>query len=334
MSESNSDNGPSVAQRTTEAIVPEYAYEILDTPELRARYITYTDELIRTMTEDRIDTAIFLDKSARPVAWLVEELWDQLVPPHDEQGRPYVRPEIKFLNIDREQWGAVVGRSEDQGVDVHKIPTERIEELRGLFAPVKAKTQGRSLLEGKRVLIVDEVRVSGDTLAIAEQVIKRAFPEAASIRGVHWMDGQVKINPRTGVKMNTQLPVWYSDRKVTGRLVADRDTTKSMSSPSYRQQLGRYWLSTPFRGQHDERGLRLKAEVAQLAHDMKKHRLPYMPSPLWHDSGPDTIDNRIPRLNGGMQVDQYIQLRRKYPQLENFVGAFAVLNTEQPLVEN
>ena len=52
-------------------------YRILLTPGQRAEFIHYTDGLIQEMTEQRTDVAIFLDKSARPVAWMVNELWDQ-----------------------------------------------------------------------------------------------------------------------------------------------------------------------------------------------------------------------------------------------------------------
>jgi len=298
-------------------------YSILDSPELRAQYISLTDEVIRNMVENHIDTTIFIDKSARPVAWLVDQLWDQLVPPSDEHGEPYKKPAFKFLNIDREQWGAIVGRSEADGIDINSLPKERIDELHALFEPVEGVEEGRPLLENKRILIVDEVSVSGDTLDIAERIISKAFPEAASVQGMHWMHGHVKTDPRSGVKTNTQLPVWYSDRRTTGRLVANRDSTKSSQSPSERQRVGRYWLSATFR-EPDTLGLQLKKEIVQLTEDLRRHQIPYMPSTLWGEEGPETIDDRIVRINGGIAVEDYIQLRRENLSVEQFIGAFAV----------
>src|SRR3954469_6875014 len=89
-------------------------YNILNSPEIRIKYLTLTDELIRRMSEQRTDVAIFLDKSARPVEWLVRELWDELAPTDPDTGKTVPKPEMKFLNIDREQWGPFVGRSEEK----------------------------------------------------------------------------------------------------------------------------------------------------------------------------------------------------------------------------
>jgi len=49
-----------------------------------------------------------------------------------------------------------------------------------------------------------------------------------------------------------------------------------------------------------------------------------MPSTLWGEEGPETIDDRIVRINGGIAVKDYIQLRRENPSVQQFIGAFAV----------
>lgn len=276
------------------------------------------------MVEQGTEVAIFLDKSARPVGWMVNELWDQLAPATGPDGEPTKKPQIKFLNIDREQWGAITGRSEDKGglISAEKIPSERIDELRELYQPIvgQSKHGEVSLLTDKKVLIIDEVRQSGDTLRMAEAVLKRAFPDAAEIKGTYWMQSTSTRDPRSGATIGGEVPVWYSDREVTGRLVANRDVTKSRNSNSRAQRLGQWWLSTTFRSGPDLKGRQLRKEARWLAEDLREHELPYMPSTSWSDSY-DAIEDRIERLNG-MTFEDYLALRRGSRDLESFVQNF------------
>lgn len=286
-------------------------YQILDAPELRAEYITLTDKLIQELIAKETDIAIYLDKSARPVAWMVNELWDRLAP-RDAEGNVPKKPQTKFLNIDREQWGAIVGRSEDiGGIDVGRLPSKRLQELQATYAPIKghSKPGDVSLLTNKNVMVIDEVSVSGDTLNISRAILKEAFPDAAKIEAEYWMSGYVKTEPRTGVRKNTKLPVWYSDTRVTGRLVGNRDTSKSAQSNSKRQRDGMYWLSTPFRGFRDVDGLQLKAEVKALVADLETHRMLYRPASGWGD---EELETRMQRING-ISVDEYVHLIKMAP---------------------
>lgn len=312
-----------VSTETTETFeARDRDYEVLNSPELRAKYLQLTDELICKMVENGTDVAIFLDKSARPVAWMVNKLWDQLAPKTDNEGNPVQKPEIKFLNIDREQWGAMLGRSEDKtgGINVDRLEPTRAEELRDLYAPINgySNASDESLLTGKNVMIIDEVRQSGDTLAMSEGIIKKVFPDAKSIEGVYWMFGTSRRD-KSGNKIGTEVPVWYSDRETTGRLVANRDTNKSDNSNSSRQRVGRYWLSTPFR-EPDTKGLQLKKEVAWLADDLRDHKLIYMPAPSWPESI-DPVENRIERING-ITIEEYVTLRREARDNEEFVQLY------------
>jgi hypoxanthine phosphoribosyltransferase len=274
-------------------------YQILNTPELRTKYLTLTDDLICKMAEQQTEVAVYLDKSARPVAWMVHAFWDQLAPQNEDGSTPS-EPKIKFLNIDREQWSAVTGRTEDDNLDVKAIPRQRIDELRkvlavkGVHIDENKPHNGPSELDGKRVMVIDEVSVSGDTLRLAEGVLRRAFPNTASQKGEYWMQGRVKTDRRTSVARNTELPIWYSDKVTTGRGVADRDTTKSQQSNSVRQRIGGYWLSTNFR-EPDEKGLQLRKEIDQMAEDLKVHDMVYKPSIYWPR---EPRMKRVERLNG------------------------------------
>lgn len=286
-------------------------YEILYSPEIRAEYLTLTDRLISRIVEKNTDVAIFLDKSARPVAWLMDELWDTLAPIDRDTGMPIEKPGIKFLNIDREQWGAIVGRSEEKegGINIDLLPEERLRELRNLYAPIAgvSKKSDVSLLTDKNVLVIDEVKMSGDTLVMSEEILRKAFPDANDIDGFYWMYGNVQRDQKSAANIGTKLPVWYSDTVVTGRLVGNRDTTKSNKSNSSRQRVGRYWLSAPFR-ESDEQGRKLKQEVKQLADDLREHRMIYKPSPEWSESV-EPIESRINRING-IALAEYVKLRQ------------------------
>ena len=85
-------------------------YQILNDPDLRERYVYNTERLIGRIIAHETDEVVFLDKSARPVAWMVRSLWPLLG--IDEEGKHIPVPEMRFVNIDREQWQSIVGRSE------------------------------------------------------------------------------------------------------------------------------------------------------------------------------------------------------------------------------
>jgi hypothetical protein len=295
-------------------------YRILLTPGQRAEFIHYTDGLIQEMTEQRTDVAIFLDKSARPVAWMVNELWDQLRP-HLPNGEILPRPKIKFLNIDKEQWEDTIGRKETSGINADLLPQKAVDSLRSIYKSIEPNDSEETMLSGKRVLIVDEVNVTGNTLEMAEKMLKRIFPDAKEIKGYHWMNGKIIVDQNSGVSLNSAQPPWYQ-RRESGRLILNRDQELSLGAKSSRQKIGGLWLS---RGRNEARepgmeidkdgpdheGLELKADIKLLADDFRKGNLPYVPSSLWDDDT-ESIDSRISRMMNGMTVEEYAKLRDDY----------------------
>ena len=78
---------------------------------LRVQYVYLTDLVVGRVHDGGFDTLLFLDKSARPVAWLFRALWPLLRPSFTETGiceGPVPPPIIRFLNIDRMHWIDVV----------------------------------------------------------------------------------------------------------------------------------------------------------------------------------------------------------------------------------
>ena len=200
------------------------SYSILEPASLRSRYATLTDALIyRLEGHDGWipDYVVCLDKSGRPVAWLARALWPILArtPGTDfTQARVPPMPQFRFVNIDREQWWSYTGGSEFGVIDVSKVPEQAIAALRRVFLPQADSVA--AWLDGRRVLIVDEVKNTGDTLQIARGLFARAFP-TADVRTTHWMDPG-STRDRSGMRRTSEVPVWYRADIWQGRLVGNR----------------------------------------------------------------------------------------------------------------
>lgn len=197
---------------------------------VRVQYLHLTDRLVATATSGGFDRLVFLDKSARPVAWLLRDTWALLAPSYDAPAAaaPMV-PVCSFLNIDRLQWRAQMDPECVGQFDAAHVPDEPIVGLNRCFRP--DRRQPRTWLDGERVLVVDEVRVSGDTGTIAELLLSRAFPHA-TFTAYQWMTP--KLVTRSQGRYNNQLPVWYREDTVFGRGIGDRDPAASLADPTVR----------------------------------------------------------------------------------------------------
>lgn len=187
----------------------------------------------------RPDHIIYLDKSARPVSWLVNTFWedfsDQKRPPHS------------YLNIDRLPWLRATGVNVDKngyvkrpngalerasGVDFDpdKLPPDTFAKIRGLYLPNGVEAEDPELimntpstLDGKNILIVDEVGNSGATLSIAKKLIERAFPEAKDVRGTYFWPSSYKFSPDHKEGHLLSVPVWYDTHYPGGRGISGVD---------------------------------------------------------------------------------------------------------------
>lgn len=275
--------------------------------QLRMEYIQLTDRLIYEITKggavvDKAtgvetvrpyDTVIFLDKSARPVAWLMKELWPKLAA--DADGVVADMPAINFLNIDREQWVNTVDPNGSGYMDISKVDDTIVRSLRSIFIKPGDKADGLvedidtapASLDGKNIMVVDEVLSTGRTLDIAKKFLLRAFP-TATVTGMYWMKGIATLNSGLS-RGNADLPVWYKRNLITGRGVGDRNSYSS-SSENITQRLGRWFLSSRFE-KPDETSLQLREELKQLA------RHPDVPLRPSIDRDDDDYDERLARYN-------------------------------------
>lgn len=292
-----------------EAPEKQFEYQILNDPELRYKYVRLTEGLIARSLANDIDSMVFLDKSARPVAWLMRALWPTLgFKEFDASGKPIIAPmpEAKFANIDREQWAHVMGRSEvreGQGLTLENVHPDTIDSLTGLFAQKNmdaddyiAKDEA-TLFDDKNVLIVDEVSASGDTLRMAAALFGRAFQNANSIEEAHWMTPEKKYDKRSGGTRNAELPVWYKRDDPYGRLVGDRDDLHSSHSPSMRQRRGAMFLSGRL-PQEDAKGKQLREEMYQLGRDVASGEMPVKFNTRYRPDDDEFMDNFMLQVNG------------------------------------
>lgn len=215
-----------------------------------SQYATQTANLIATLdgtsteyVEDPElpipDHVIYLDKSARPVSWLVNTFWSTLSDKKE-------RPESSYLNIDRQPWfrrsGVELdlnGYSTNAEGDYHRnsfsdfrpknIPPEDFARIRALYLPDGITDEDPatimntpSNLDGKNILIVDEVKRSGATLEIAKWLISHAFPDA-KVRGAYFWESGSKTSPDGRETQMLSVPIWYDSSTSIGRGTGDID---------------------------------------------------------------------------------------------------------------
>jgi len=270
---------------------------------LRVQYLHLTDRLVNTVVEGHFDRVIFLDKSARPVCWLMRLAWPVLSPTIDG-GRASptpVMPLCSFLNIDRLQWRSIMDPSGTGMFDADQIPEEPIIGLRDAFRP--HDSSAFTWVDGQRVLVVDEVRVSGDTAAIAASILGRSFPNAHFVPS-QWMTPRL-VTRSGGNRYNNQLPVWYRDDTHLGRGIGDRDPEWSLQHRSKRIRAAAWFLSRPLSGQ-DPGSVQLRRELAALVGGLLRREWPLVP-----DFDRADLESRC-RLFNGVDLAELRKYRERH----------------------
>lgn len=217
------------------------------------------------------DEVIYLDKSARNIYLLVHGLWSEL---SDGIAK---KPKANFLNIDKEEYlqymGFGINGENLQDIDTDMVDIDRIDKdalsemlvrIRCLYLNPEdfGKIDEDNLqeawnlptrLDGKNIAIVDEVKSSGNTLNIALQLLKRAFPNT-NFNGYYWSAPPIlrwRITSLDGVTEESQfavarVPVWYDAETSRGRGIDDKNNEFSGQSKYKFQRIGKYILSIPY----------------------------------------------------------------------------------------
>lgn len=222
-----------------------------------ALLISVIDGSLEGKNGEPFDHVVYLDKSARPVSWLVNLFWDDFACKNTD-GSIRKRPKHSYINIDRAPWFRNVGievnddgRQKENGElatysdfvrNLSNLKDRHLAEIRALYIDGGIETEtiedvlsSPSILDGKRILIVDEVSRTGSTLQIAEHLFRLAFPDAGDIVGTyfwHPTEPLLKVGNET---VMTSLPVWYDPATLTGRGIGGPD-------PSYYRKRYEYYL--------------------------------------------------------------------------------------------
>ncbi len=225
---------------------------------VRLLYLHLTGNLVQQVIAGGFDQVVFLDKSARPLAWFLRSAWKVLaaeVRVDLTVGPTSPSPTVKFVNIDRLQWLDTLDPEDTGGWDVRRMPDETIAGLRCCFAASADALDDpwgkgvRTCFDDQRVLVVDEVAVSGATATMAEAILRRAFP-AGEFERTWWMRPGM-VRGADGSRRPNTMPTWYRHDPINpeynerGRGVADRDDDASAESPHWRVRAGRHFLSRP-----------------------------------------------------------------------------------------
>ena len=191
------------------------------------------------------DHVIYLDKSARPVSWLVNMFWEEFAA-EDDEGKAVRRPKHSYINIDRSPWFRNVGidvsndgRQKSNGElatywdfagNVQNLDSRHIAEIRAMYIEggidsedVNYILKSPTILDGKKILIVDEVSRTGATLDIAKHLFKLAIPDAEFIEGAYFWHPSEPILMMGNEYVLTSLPVWYDPDTQTGRGIGSPD---------------------------------------------------------------------------------------------------------------
>lgn len=188
---------------------------------------------------------VYLDKSARPVSWLVNMFWDDFAA-KGADGKTFRRPPHSYINIDRAPWfrhvgidvtddgrqtaGGELATYWDFSKNIGNLSKRHLAEIRALYIDggIEIEDEGWVLhqptsLSGKRVLIVDEVSRSGATLKIAVKLFQMAFPDAAVVESAYFWHPHESGLKMGGEDVLTSLPVWYDPNTYYGRGIGGLD---------------------------------------------------------------------------------------------------------------
>ena len=162
-------------------------------------------------------------------------------------------PEFKFLNIDKDDWISREDIVQQPGSPIvswngkHAAGPESMRSLRSVFLEREPEESEDiyeipTMLDDRKVMIVDEVQSTGLTKRLAQKLVEEAYPDAESVESTYWMASSMQQVP--GGYRQLDNPIWYDPDTAAGRGVGQRDIETSKKSKSWRNRRGAALLST------------------------------------------------------------------------------------------
>lgn len=194
----------------------EVTYTLLEDEKTRERLLVRMDALIDEVQSRNTDAVVFLDRSARPLSWLMKERFRMRFP--DQQV-----PEMKFMNIHPEKAPHTRGSihemdldksaTSDEWLEIDDIPKATQKFYVKSEAPAVRALQRRlgPQLAGKHVLVIDELVTSGHTLTASMVLLRAAIPEIAGVAGKPFFTQQVDCD-----LYPTKCIPWYTEKAAPG----------------------------------------------------------------------------------------------------------------------
>lgn len=290
-----------------------------DTESILRLYTKFTDKLIGAAdgsieardvqdpvsperSGEKPDVMLFLDKSARPVAWFIDAFWDQFAKEGAE------KPDFEYLNIDRTNWFMKQGYLREiaerylgpEHFDIDKVDPEDFARIRAQFVEGDLTEEAwqeevwdmPTNLDDKSLLIVDETKNKGGTLHIAVQLLKRAVPDAI-VSGIYFWESNTRIINQLNETQSDSVPVWYSSTDPMGRGVGDvskayyeHQYDEDPSQENLRHKIGWSVLSAPhfdvdtYEKLEDRRAKRLDQDISFLSYAVAAGKILRIPSQL------------------------------------------------------
>jgi hypothetical protein len=150
---------------------------------------------------------LYLDKSARPLSWLIDDVLSQL--------HPDIQPHTAYINIGQE-------KTDDFGwINKRRYKSQHhewIDRLRAMYQD--SSRPGETIFAGSTVWVVDEFTISGSSLFMAERLVKEmtAKDGAPATISTH--------------SLLEHRPVWYDTTGLLGIIDSPDNPFATVPDPS------------------------------------------------------------------------------------------------------
>lgn len=163
-----------------------FQYHFLKDPDLRYNIIQRGRALVES--SQAYGTLVFLDRSARPIAWIFEALLEKLFPYDSKPGILFLNTGQKDLRsrymlgigsavrIDQNHFsGRFVGIYDtEENIRLFKQRVRSDEKIKQQLRQ-EIGEDGVEILSGKKILIVDEIEFEGVSRLFSEEIIDEVF---------------------------------------------------------------------------------------------------------------------------------------------------------------